>query len=366
MIEGENKIIMNEYVEKFLDMVQINSESSNEKNFVNYLKKFFENEFKAKAIIDDYGNLIIKIPAINSQVKEPILFGVHADTVKPGRDIVPILENGIIKSKGNTILGADDKAGIAELCEGIKKAKKHPPLEIVITREEEIGSLGAKNLDYSLIKSRKGFVVDGILGEVIIGGPSRMVIEVNVIGKSAHAGSRPEEGISSIKAASNAISILKEGWIDTETNVNVGLINGGSVLNAVPERTTVRIECRSKSHKKCLYQTDLIKEVFYIAAKSIGAKIDVKTELGMKAYKIAENLKIVQIAKKASEDAGFKKVKLSVICGGTDATHYNEKNIETVVIGVGTKKSHTIEENISIKDMRKAANIIQNILQELS
>lgn len=358
--------IKNKYIEKFLEMVQINSESSEEKNFINYLNKFFEDEFKAKVIIDDYGNLIIKIPAKNSQCEEPILFGVHADTVKPGRDIIPILENGIIRSKGNTILGADDKAGITELYKGIKKAKKYPPIEIVITREEEIGSIGAKHLDYSLIKSKKGFVVDGILGEVIIGGASRMVIEVNVIGKSAHAGMRPEEGISSIKAASYAISILKEGWIDKETNVNVGLITGGRALNAVPERTTVQIECRSQSHKKCLYQTNLIKEVFYTAAKSIGCKIDVKMELSMKAYKIPENLEIVQIAKKAAEDVGFKKVKLRVVCGGTDASCYNKRNIETVVIGTGTKKSHTIDENISIKDMRKAANIIRNILQELS
>jgi len=230
-----------ELVSVFFRMVRINSESGEEKEFILYLKDLFIKELKAKCIIDNYGNLIIKIPAKNTIIKEPILFGVHADTVKIGKNIEPILKNGIIRSKGDTVLGADDKAGIAELFEAIRTGKQYPPLEIIVSREEEIGTKGSKNISISLLESKIGFVIDGeVLEDIVIGGPSMMRIVVDIIGKAAHSGMEPEKGISSIKAASYAISMLKEGWIDEETTVNVATINGGQVFNAVPEEQMLK------------------------------------------------------------------------------------------------------------------------------
>ena len=209
------KLIREKFVDIFFKMVRISSESGEEKEFINYLRDLFTKELKTKCIIDNYGNLILKIPSKNSNCIEPVFFGVHADTVKPGKDIEPILKNGVIRSKGETILGADDKAGIAELFEAIRTAKQYPPLEIVVSREEEVGLIGTKNIDISLLKSKIGFVIDGSkLEDIIVGGPSYMSIDIKIVGKSAHAGLRPEEGISSSKAAAHAISMLKEGWID--------------------------------------------------------------------------------------------------------------------------------------------------------
>lgn len=353
-------------VSTFFEMVRISSESGEEKEFISYLKDLFAKELQAECTIDNYGNLIVKIPAKNSANTEPIFFGVHADTVKPGKNIEPFLENGIIRSRGETILGADDKAGIAELFEAIKTADCYPPLEIVVAREEEIGLLGSKTLDASSLKSKIGFVIDmDNLEDIVIGGPSYMAINVNIIGKSAHAGMEPDKGVSSIKAASHAISMLKEGWIDEETTVNVGIIKGGEILNAVPEKTEVKIECRSQSHEKCLQQSELIKEVFLTGAKATKAKAEIKMELIIKSYRISEDAPSVKVAKKAVSNVGLVP-NVEVICGGTDAAHYNENGIDTVVIGMGAKAEHTKEENIALEDMGKAVSIIQQILKDLS
>jgi len=355
-----------ELINIFFKMVRISSESGEEKEFISYLKDLFTKELKAKCSIDNYGNLIVKIPAKNTITTEPVFFGVHADTVKPGKNIEPILKDGIIRSKGETILGGDDKSGIAVLFEAIRTAEQYPPLEIVVSREEEIGLKGSKNIDVSLLKSKRGFVVDGsLLEDIIIGGPSLMNIFVNITGKAAHSGMEPEKGISSIKAASYAISILKEGWIDEETNVNVGIIKGGQMSNSVPEKTDIEIECRSKSHEKCLRQSNLIKEVFLTAAKTIGAQAEVKMELCIKDYHILEDAEVLKVTKRAISNVGLKP-KIKIICGGTDASNYNEKGIETVVIGEGPKAIHTKEENVAVSDMEKSVNLIQYIFKELS
>ena len=354
-----------ELVNTFFRMVRISSESGNEKEFIHYLKDLFTKELQAECVLDQFGNLIAKVRAKNSGSIEPIFFGVHADTVKPGKEIEPILKDGIIHSKGETILGADDKAGITELFEAIRTANCYPPIEIVVSRKEETGLKGSKNTDASLLKSRMGFVIDtDNLEDIIVGGPSYMSIKVDITGRAAHAGMEPEKGISSIKAASHAISMLKEGWIDDETTVNVGVIRGGEILNAVPEKTVVKVECRSQNHEKCLGHSNLIKQVFLTAADSIGARADVTMELLIKCYRISQDSEAVTIAKKAISSVGLHP-RVKVICGGTDATHYNEKGIETVVIGMGVQSEHTKDEKIAVADMIKSVEIIQQIFQDL-
>ena len=361
-----SKILKAELQENFFNMVRINSESGEEKEFINFLKGLFVKELKAGYSIDNYGNLILKIPSKNSTSNKPVLFGVHADTVKPGKNIEPVLENGIIYSKQETILGADDKAGIVELFEAIKTASQHPLLEIVVSVREEIGLLGSKNIDISLLKSKTGFVIDtSKLEDIIIGGPSYISIDIEIIGKGAHSGLRPEEGISSIKAAAYAISMLKEGWVDKETTTNVGIIAGGQAINSVPEKTNIKVECRSLSNKKCFSQSALVKEVFVTAARAIGARAKIKTEQLMRAYRISKNSEVVKIAEKALIKEGLVP-NVRSIGSGTDASNYNNKGIKTIVIGMGSKSSHSTKENISLEDMEKAVNILHHIFKELA
>ncbi len=353
-------------VNRFMQMVAIPSESGQEHEFIAWLQKVLSDEFGAECTLDGYGNLIAKLSAKDSSRAAPVLFGVHADTVSPGKGILPKLEDGVFCSHGDTVLGADDKAGIAELLEALGCASSHPPLEIVVTREEEKGLAGAKNLDFALLESQCGFLLDmDAIDAVVIGGPSRMTIDVRVTGRAAHAGMEPEKGISAIRAAALAITKLREGWVDEDTTVNVGVMAGGENRNGVPERAIVRAECRSRIHERCLAESEHLKQVFEMAAREAGAAVQVDMELAYKAIQIPEDAPVVGVARRAVEAVGLTP-NVQVICGGTDASVYNNKGIQTVVVGTGARDEHSTREHIRVEDMKLAVRMLTHILEELS
>jgi tripeptide aminopeptidase len=350
-------------IENFMQMVRIPSESGEEDEFIRFLELEFE-KLGGKCEVDSYHNLIVKFAGRGCSERAPILFGMHADTVKPGRGVEPQIVDGVIRPRGNTILGGDDKAGIAELMEAISSAESFPPLEILITREEELGLRGARHIDTEGLKSKIGFVLDSSnLDEIVIGGPSYMNIDIEIIGKAAHAGMEPEKGISAIKVASHAISMLRDGRIDQETTSNIGIIRGGEIRNGVPEKVTINAECRSLNHEKCLKESQKIKETFEAVGKVFEAKVNVHLDLETKASMIPPDSEVVQIAKKAIEELGLTP-KIFPIVGGTDASIYNEKGIQTVVLGVGVQREHSAEEYVPISEMIKAVKLIQNLFKE--
>ena len=154
-------------IKQFMEMVKIDSESGKEERYINYLVDQFK-ELGADVTKDSYGNLIAKLPAKGCEGKDAILLSCHADTVKPGVGIEPVLKDGVIRSKGKTILAADDKAGIAEMLEALRIAEIHPPIEVAISRQEEVGLLGVKNLDFKLLTAKKGFLLDNDTLETIV------------------------------------------------------------------------------------------------------------------------------------------------------------------------------------------------------
>lgn len=170
---------------QFMEMVRIDSESGYEAEMIDYLCGEFR-KAGAEAVKDSYGNLVARFPAKGCAGKETILLSCHADTVMPGKGIEPVLIDGVISSAGETILGADDKAGIAEMLEALRIAGVRPPVEVSISRQEEVGLLGVKNLDYRLITAKKGFLLDNdTLDTIVIGGPSYFAIDVNIKGRAA-------------------------------------------------------------------------------------------------------------------------------------------------------------------------------------
>ena len=357
---------MEKVAEIFCDMVQIDSESGEEERFLSYLEELFTRELQAECIRDSYGNLIARVPAKGSDKAEPILLGAHADTVKPGKGIKPVVEDGVIRSAGDTILGADDKAGIAEVFEAVHTAERHPPVEIVITREEEIGLFGSKNLDTSLVDAKMGFILDSdVLDTVIIGGPTHISLDIEITGKSAHAGVDPEKGISAIRVAAEAITRLPEGRIDEETTANVGTIHGGLIRNGVPDRVTIQAECRSLNDEKAKQQAERMRRAFEEAATAAGAKANIDVILEYSAFQLSEDEPVVAIAKQAIAAVGLEP-KAQVITGGTDALVLCGKGITSVVLGDGGRAEHTLEENIAIADMVKATGIIRALLENLA
>ncbi len=349
-------------VKQFMDMVQIDSESGEEAEFIDYLLGEFKN-IGAEVGKDSYGNLIARLPARGCKGKEPILLSCHADTVKPGKGIVPVLEDGVIRSRGDTILAADDKAGIAEMLDALQIAEIRPHIEVAVSRQEEVGLLGVKNLDFSRITARKGFLLDNdTLDTIVIGGPSYFAIDVEIKGKAAHAGMEPEKGINAIMAASKAVTALRLGRIDHETTANVGVINGGLVRNGVPEYASFLAECRSLDHEKGQKLAAEMEKTIKEQVESIGAKAEIKVDNLCRAVAIPENAWTVMIARKALRTVGIEAA-TTFITGFTDASIYNNKGIEMAVVGIGARLEHSCDEHIYVSDMEKARQMLVEILR---
>jgi tripeptide aminopeptidase len=359
---SEGGIMQDRLVERFCAMVRIDSESGNEARFIEVTKEQLEAELSATCAVDEHGNLVAKVPARGAADAAPIFLAAHADTVKPGVGIDPIVEDGVIRSKGETILGADDKAGLAAIIEAVLTAERRPPVEIVVTRGEEVGLVGARHLDLSLLDAKRGIIADSeALNEVIIGGPTHASLDVEIVGKAAHAAA-PEQGISAIRVAALAITQFEEGKLDDETVANVGTIHGGMIRNGVPERVTIQAECRSLDHDKCVRQAEAMKTAFEAAASETGATANVDVRIEYKASRTPEDSGIVRLAKEAIAAAGLEP-ETQVILGGTDALILAGRGLETVVIGVGAEAAHSTDERIRVADLEKVTEILRNLLE---
>jgi tripeptide aminopeptidase len=350
-------------VRQFMEMVRIDSESGNEARFLEYLLGEVTS-MGARAALDTYGNLIASFPAVGCMATEPILLSCHGDTVKPGVGIEPVLgSDGIFRSKGDTILGADDKAGIAEVLEALRVATVRPPVEFAVSRQEEVGLTGVKNLDFSRIRSRRGFLMDNdTLDTIVIGGPSYFALDVAITGRGAHAGMEPEKGISAIRAAALAIAALRLGRLDHETTANVGVIEGGVIRNGVPASCTFLAECRSADHAKAEALANEMTRTIRREVEAAGASVEIAVDEKCRAVRIPEDAWAVRIAKQALAAVGID-AKAVFITGFTDASIYNNRGIEMAVVGIGAQGEHSTEERIAVADMEKAVRMLLEIFR---
>ena len=349
-------------VRQFMEMVRIDSESGEEAAFMAYLLGAIR-QIGGQAELDDYGNLLARFAARGCQGREPILLSCHGDTVKPGRGIEPVVVDGVIRSAGDTILGADDKAGIAEVLEAMRVAELMPPVELAVSRQEEVGLLGVKNLDFSKLTARRGFLMDNdTLETIVIGGPSYFAIDVQVTGKAAHAGMEPEKGISAIVAAAQAITALRLGRLDEDTTANVGVIEGGIIRNGVTDRCSFLAECRSAVHEKAAALQQEMVGIIRERVEAAGAEAEVRSDELCRAVDIPEQAWSVQVAKRALASIGID-AECVAITGFTDASILNNQGIEMAVVGIGAKDEHSTEESIAIADMQAALRMLLEILR---
>ncbi|MBI2600744.1 M20/M25/M40 family metallo-hydrolase [Candidatus Daviesbacteria bacterium] len=350
-------------VETFLDLVKIDSPSGEEEEMAKELMKRLKT-LGFKVLRDTYGNVIGTLDGAG----EPIMLNAHMDTVEPGRGIKPIIDGDIIKSDGTTVLGGDPKAGVTAILEAltsvIEDGKKHLPIEVVFTREEESSLGGAINLDYSQISAKRGVTFDGEkeLHNIDISSPGYNSVNVTVIGRAAHAGADPEKGLSAIQIASEIISQLQLGRIDKETTANIGLIEGGSARNAVPEKVHFKGEIRSRNKEKLEKHTKHFQEVFdNVLSKYPNAKIDADISREFEAYFFDENHRVIKHIREV-----FKQMNLSPNLqhsgGGTDVNIFHTHGIEAVVVGTGDFDAHTTREYVVIPQMVQAAEFCQKLI----
>ncbi len=364
-------MINNERLTKnFIEMVQIDSETRNELEMQQYLTKYLTNlgfEIHHDKAGEKFGSNANNVIAKKAGTGEPIILSAHMDTVTPGNGVEVLIDGDVISSKGDTILGGDDKGGIAVIIEAIEsiieKGENHPPLEIVFTVGEEGGLNGSKYLDYSLISARRAVIFDsgGEIGTIITTAPGQNLINVTIHGKPAHAGLEPENGISAIYVASQAITKMNLFRIDEETTSNIGIINGGSATNIVMPELTIKAEARSLDEKKLEKQTKHMVEVFESTAKEYGATIDIEVKKAYNPFQIKSDSKLLQAYSKANDNCGIKPIHQST-GGGSDCNNFNANGIEAINVSVNMCKVHTTEEFIRISDMCNASKVLYTFL----
>jgi tripeptide aminopeptidase len=349
-------------VQSFCDLVRIDSPSDEEEAVAQHLIPRLE-KLGLEVARDAHGNVIATEPGDN-----PLLLSAHLDTVEPGRGIKPSVIGDRIVSDGTTILGGDCKAGVAAIMEGlesiIEERKAHRPVQVVFTRGEEIGLVGASNLDWSRIKCHEAVVFDGNgpVNRITGSSPTYMRFDVTVHGRSAHAGVEPEKGLSAIRIATDIINQLPQGRLDEESTFNVGLISGGSVRNAVPALTTFGGEFRSRNSETFdLLKMQLLTTLEQARERYREAAIEEELEVMFQMYNLDPEESIVKLATRVMGEMGMDP-DIRPSGGGTDGNVFRLNGIANVVVGMSTNEMHTVNEYVVIPDLVNTARFCRQVV----
>lgn len=360
---------------EFLELVQVKCSTRQEREVGDLLISRLK-ELGCSVIEDNAGEIIggncgnIVATLKGTIASAPtVMLAAHLDCVEPCANVKPQIVDGVIRSDGTTILGADDKAGVTAILETLRVIKEnnlaHGDIQVVFTVAEEGGVNGSKNIDQSLLKADMGYALDssGRPGKIIVKAPGQNKIHIKIHGKTAHAGLAPEEGINAIVAAGKILATVPQGRIDDETTCNVGVIKGGRATNIVPDLVEISCESRSRNQAKLDQLTDKICHTFEVGAKANDVKIDINVVKSYGPYVLDENSPVVQIAAKAAKKLGLD-VQITGTGGGSDANFYNNYNIPCTVLGVGMQKAHTTEEFIIEEDLYSTAALVLQIIKD--
>lgn len=355
----------------FLSLVQIDSESKNERAVGEYLAEQLR-ALGLEVITDHagetYGSNGFNILARLSGEGEPILLSAHMDTVTPGIGVKPVVRDGVVYSDGTTILGSDDKSGVCTILEAVQTVVEqkipHRPVEIMFSIGEELGMLGVKAFDCSQLKSRRAYIFDsgGEVGYIITQAPGQVKIFADVYGKSAHAGAAPETGISAIQVAAHAVSKMKLLRIDEETTCNIGTFHAEYATNIVPDHVHLMAEVRSRDLGKLNAQVEHMRACLQEACDAFGAKLSCELRTNYVTYKIPSESETVKAAIAAVEKIGCK-AEIRQGGGGSDANIYNQRGLEAIVLSTGMSKAHTKEECIKVENLEKTAALALELIK---
>ena len=315
------------------------------------------------------GNVVARLPG--TVPAPPLLLNSHMDTVPPGRGVKPARENGRIRTDGTTILGGDDKSGVAAIIEVLRVLKQHAlphgDIEVAFTICEEVGLLGAKHLDLAALRSREALVLDAPSpSELVVKAPSADRFEFIVHGLAAHAGMAPEAGISAVRVAAQAIAAMPLGRIDPQTTSNVIIVEGGSAVNVVPNRCVIRGEARSHDDATLDRVTAAIRRCVQDAAagasivldgRTVRAWVEERCEREYERMAVPEDAPIVALLKDAARDLK-RPLETVTIGGGSDANVFNAKGLPAVILGTGMRDIHTVNEWLDLDDFYACAELV--------
>jgi tripeptide aminopeptidase len=295
-----------------------------------------------------------------------LMFCAHLDTVPHRGQVEVVDDEGVFRSRGETILGADNKAAVAVFMELIARHVESPApvgIELVLTVAEEQGLRGAKALDASRLRSQAGFVLDhaGEVGEVIVSTPTQQRILGDFIGVEAHAGIRPEDGSSAIAAAAAAISRMELGRLDEETTANVGLIEGGTSGNVVPGHCSIHAEARSLDAERAAEVAGRIADACTWGASEHRCDVDVRIEELFRGYRVPRDSPALALAEDGLRGAGLEPQRVA-IGGGSDANVFRRDGCDCILLSNGTADVHTSEERVPARALETMLEVCEGIL----
>jgi tripeptide aminopeptidase len=365
-----------------LELVKIDSPSRKEGRIARVLMERLRS-LGAEVMMDaagekvggDAGNVIGRIPGTKPDAP-PILLAAHMDTVMPGEGVEPVLDGRVIRSNGKTVLGGDDKSGIAIILETVKALREnfipHSDIEVVFTICEEVGLLGAKHLEVSAIRSRHGIVLDSDdVGYLFTRGPGACRMEFRVFGVAAHAGVCPERGLNAIRVAGEGITAMRLGRIDFETTANVGVIEGGLATNIVPEMVRIKAEARSHQEEKLQAQVEHMRSCLEDAALRHSvtldgvihrARVETDVQRDYEQMNVPDESRIVTLVLDAAKNLGWQ-VETQATGGGCDANILNRRGIQVANLGTGMRDIHTVNEWLNLDDFERAARIVLEVVR---
>jgi tripeptide aminopeptidase len=370
-------------VDDFLALVRISSPSRREAEVARWLTATLTGmgievavDDAAERVKGDTGNLLARFPG-SAPDAPPLLLCAHMDTVVPCDRVRPVRDGDVIRTDGTSVLGGDDKAGIAAILEAVRTVREqgipHGPVDVLFTVCEEQGLFGAKHFDIGRLRARRGLVLDcdGV-DALVVQGPAANRMTITVHGREAHAGLCPEEGISAIQVASEAIAAMRLGRIDEETTANLGVIQGGLAGNIVPNQVVVRGETRSRSDAKLRTQTEHMVECFEKAAgrhhvtvegRAYAARVEARVSRDYDRLDVPPDSAIARLIRRAVEDRG-RTLTVRATGVGCDANVFNGTHgLEVANLGCGMRQIHTVNEWIDVNDLAATAMTLVEALR---
>jgi tripeptide aminopeptidase len=348
-------------VRTFLELVAIDSPTGHEERIAAELERRFT-AGGTSVRRDAAGNLIAVLPGSRDGT---FLVATHMDTVGTDVGIRPIIgDDGIIRTDGSTILGADDKSGIAACLELLTLFQAHPDwdhptIEFVMTVGEEAGLLGSRQLDVSKLRSTHGFVLDtaGAVGAITYWAPTEVDVTVSIRGRKAHAGVEPEKGINALRVAAEAVAAMPLGRIDDETVANIGTLTSGEARNVVPAYALLEGMARSHGQAKLDAQLEAMRRAVTDAAERHGATFEFQSEEIYRTYRIESSAEPYRAAAQAIRALGLE-VLARKSGGGTDGNLLNARGIACVGLATGMVDEHATSEHIAVDDMVAACQVL--------
>lgn len=368
------KVDEGKLLELFLQLIKIDSTSLHERAMADFLIDKFKG-WNIDAVEDDAatkiggnaGNLMIRLNS-NSNQSSPLVLLAHTDTVRSTAQVKPIIDNGVIRSDGTTILGADNRSAVALILylisEIIDKKLKHRNLEIVFTVAEELGMLGALALDFSQLSAREGYIFDCSArpGSYVAESPTAFDFRVQCQGRPAHSAVAPEKGINAISMALEIMSQFPVGRINKDTVANIGTIHGGSADNVVPDQVNFTGEFRSFSPSEIDRMKNQLENSCRSVSQKFGGNCQVAFKIGFDGYKLEPTMPVIDRLHRAMEQLHLVPNPM-VYSGGSDVNVLNANGIRAVNVGIGASNPHSNEEQIALADMVKGAELLFRLVE---